>query len=245
MTIYFISDLHLDEHNQASTKLFFKFLDTCANNAKAIYILGDFFDTWVGDDYSTPFIWSIKNALADLDKKNIAIFFMRGNHDFLLGQQFFKETSCGSIPDPYLIEVNGEKILLTHGDLLTTADKEYGLFRKFVQNPMTKFLFRRLPQRIRIAIAQYLKNNSGHAQQRKLQKNPKVFDISQEAVKNCIKKHQVTAIIHGHIHRPGRYEFVLADKCYQRFVLGDWGSAAKILAYEDGKFELRKIFIHG
>ena len=241
MTIYFISDLHLKEENQENTKLFFRFLDTYAKNAKAIYILGDFFDAWVGDDYNTPFVRSIKNALVDLDKKNIAVFFMPGNRDFLIGKQFFKEIRCEPITDPYVIELNGEKILLTHGDLLTTADKEYGMFRKLAQHSITKFLFLRLPKRYRVIITHYFRNNSSNVYKRKLQKNPKVFEVSQIAVEALANKHHVNAIIHGHIHRSGVHEFVLAGRRCKRFVLGDWGRQAKILAYQNGKFELMKI----
>ena len=109
-------------------------------------------------------------------------------------------------------------------------------------NSTTKFLLRRLPQKLRITIAYYLRTNSYNLQQRKLQKNSKVFDISQAAVEAGIKKYQVTTIIHGHIHTSGVHEFIVAGKCYQRFVLGDWGNSwAKILVYEDSKFELTRV----
>lgn len=238
MTIYFISDLHLKEENLENTNLFFKFLDTHGSYAKAIYILGDFFDTWIGDDYNTPFIWSIKNALTELDKNNVAVFFMQGNRDFLISEKFFQETHCQPISIPYVIELNTEKILLMHGDQLITADKEYGIFRNFVQNPIVKSLFLHLPQKLRLRIVNKIRNNSESIYKRKLQKKQSVFDVSQVAIENWIKRYQATTIIHGHIHKPGEHNFIMDNKICKRFVLGDWGRKATILAYRNNTFEL-------
>ncbi len=241
MTIYFISDLHLKAANLENTNLFFRFLEKHALHATAIYILGDFFNIWIGDDYNTPFIQSIKNALTHLYNNNIPVFFMRGNRDFLIGELALAQMHCISIPDPYVIELGEEKILLTHGDLLTTEDKEYRRFRKLVNNPIIQTLFLSLPQKIRLIIASYLRRNSNNVYKKKLQKNPNVFEVSPTVVEAYIKDYKVNGIIHGHTHFPDFQKFVIDNNHYKRIVLGDWGKQAKILAYSDGKYNLIEI----
>lgn len=241
MAIYFIADLHLKETDLNSMDLFLNFLHDYDQTAEAIYILGDFFDAWIGDDYDLPFIQSIKDVLAACYLKNVPIFFMRGNRDFLIGKKFFADTHCVEIPDPYILTLGDIKVLLTHGDLLATADKRYRCFRAFVQNPITKFFFLLLPKKIRLAIARYLRKNSKEVYKKKLQNNPDVFAVSQDAINSHIARYAVHCVIHGHIHLPGMHEFAIGNDTYKRYVLGDWNKNAKILAYDKGEFKLLEI----
>ena len=242
MAIYFISDLHLNETDLNSTDLFLNFLHKYGQTAEAIYILGDFFGAWIGDNYNTPFIQTIKDVLAALYVKDIPVFFMRGNRDFLIGKNFFKSTNCIAIPDPYLISLRDTKVLLTHGDLLTPVDIGFRCFSAFVKNPVTKFLFLHLPKELRLSIARYLRSNSGNVYKRKIQKDPNIFAVAQDIVASYVTKYGVSSMIHGHIHLPGVHEFTIGNGVYKRYVLGDWNKSAKILVYENGKFELLEIW---
>lgn len=242
MAIYFIADLHLKETEEASKQLLVNFITKRKKNIDAIYILGDFFEFWIGDDYHTTFINSIKDLLLSLHFDKIPVFFMVGNRDFLIGKQFFQDTKCMPITDPYIIQLDNNKVLLTHGDKLIPATWQYSCFRKFAQNTITKALFLQLPKLLRLKIASYLRNNNLNNLPITAKSNNKIFTISEAIVRYYLQHYDINIIIHGHIHFPGIHDAKVANKHYKRFVLGDWGTSAKILSYEQGNFQLIDIY---
>lgn len=220
MTTYFISDLHLHVAYQQTSKLFLDFLQNKGQHADAVYILGDFFALWLGDDVEIPKYPQIIHALRNLTTNNIPVYFMHGNRDFLISNKFAEATGCTILPDPYVIELYGQKVLLTHGDQLCTLDYGYQIFRRFVQNSFTKALFLRLPRTLRIKLGLWVKAKANRATARK---SPALYDVYLPTVNAWLKKYAVPRIIHGHTHQP-----VFSDS---RVVLGDWtASSAKILA---------------
>lgn len=192
----FISDLHLEESHSQKTNAFLEFLTTTAAHADALYILGDLFEVWIGDDDNTRFNEKIKAALKSCP---IPIYFMRGNRDFLIGEKFAQETSCRLIEDPFKIDLYGIPTLLTHGDLLCSKDISYIKYRKLAHNPKCHKLFLLLPLKLRKWIANYLRNKSTKAQKSK--SNVEKDAVIATVIK-LMHKHQVTQLIHGHTHRP-------------------------------------------
>ena len=241
MPIYFISDLHLQDAAFDNAKLFEKFLANYAPQAQAIYILGDFFHVWIGDDYNSPFVQTVKQALVELQQRQVPVFFMPGNRDFLIGQQFFNETKCIKLCDPTVIELQQQRVLLMHGDLLTTNDKSYQRFRRLVSSKIIKFMFSHLPINWRLKIANWIRANSGRHYQQQLQRDPMVFTIAENTVIKFAEQYKATTIIHGHIHQAGQQQFSANGKIGQRFVLGDWHNNATIVVYQNNEFALLSI----
>ena len=232
MTIYLISDVHLQESDLRSYKLFIDFINTKVKYAEALYILGDLFEFWVGDDYNTPFIKNIKQIFLNLYKQNVSVFIMHGNRDFLLGERFFQETKCTFISDPFVLELNGERLLLTHGDLLCDNNAGYKIFRFLIRNRISSFLFLRLPQGLRIRIARLLRSRSflrspAPLTRRYAPPSPRWRgDFVLPLRGRMLNGERVSAynvIIHGHTHIPGIYEHG------KRIVLGSWQEGAEVL----------------
>lgn len=252
MTIYFISDLHLQAAEPNSTALLRQFIQESLVSAEAIYILGDFFDVWIGDDYQTPFIQEIKSLLLELHKQNIPVFFMRGNRDFLLGEKFLAATHCIGLPDPYVLSLNNCNVVLTHGDLLSSLEQRYRIYRTVVQHPFTQACFLHLPTALRLAIASYLRTKS---QMNRRYADAEAYAVDQEIVASYLTQHNAEVMVHGHTHLPGRNDFVLSasekhgsgdkdsdgEQLCQRFVLGAWGKSATYLVYRDDEFTLEEI----
>lgn len=224
----FISDLHLNTKQPEITSTFFYFLDHIANEADALYILGDFFETYIGDDEHTPFITSIVSALTRFTKSGTPVFLMPGNHDFLMGKYFEKKSGVILIPDPTLITLYDQKILLMHGDSLCTNDKKHQRFRKITRNKLIQKIFLSLPISFRQKFANELREKS---MERNKIKSLETMDVNENTVTKTIKKFQATRLIHGHTHKP-----MLSEK---RIVLDAWhkhGNYLKIT--RDGKAEL-------
>jgi UDP-2,3-diacylglucosamine hydrolase len=192
----FISDLHLHESATKKTTAFLKFLATTAAQAEALYILGDLFEVWIGDDDNSPFTKKIKAALK---ATAIPIYLMHGNRDFLIGEKFAQETGCQLIEDPTKINLYGIPTLLTHGDLLCSKDTSYIKYRKLAHNPKCHKLFLLLPFKLRKYIANYLRNKSIKAQ---TLKSTAEKDAVTTTVIKLMRGYQVTQLIHGHTHRP-------------------------------------------
>ncbi len=217
--IYFISDLHLALKKKEITQHFISFLDNQASNSSTIYILGDLFDVWIGDDDNTRPNKQIKTRLRQLTDSGIQIFLQQGNRDFLIGQQFCKETGITLLDDYTVIDLNGVKTLLTHGDLLCSDDIAYQEFRnkshtdEWKQNVLSKPLFVRL-----LAARWYRFRSYFH----KRKKSQGIMDVNQQTVVNIMKQHHCLRLIHGHTHRPAIHNFKINGEAAQRFVLAEW-----------------------
>jgi UDP-2,3-diacylglucosamine hydrolase len=219
MTTLFISDLHLEEKRPDIIAAFFDFLTNKASNAESLYILGDFFEAWIGDDENTPLQVSVKEALKKLTDSGTQLFLMHGNRDFLMGQLFCEETGAVLLSDPSVVNIYDHDVLLMHGDSLCSHDVEYIKFRKSMRNEewQTLFLKRSLPERQ--LVAQQLRaisqaKNKGKAQE--------IMDVKPEDVVQAIKDGNVATLIHGHTHRPAIHELEVEGKTCKRIVLGDW-----------------------
>lgn len=215
----FISDLHLSQEQPATVRLFLQFLEGRATQADCLYILGDLFDTWVGDDDNSPPIPEIIGVLRQLTDGGTQVFIQHGNRDFLLGEGFMAATGCRLLPDPYLVDLAGIPTLLMHGDLLCTDDLEYQQARVMLRSEafIREFLSHSVEQRIIIA-ADYRKR-SGEVTSLKAEE---IMDINQETVINTMREQKATRLIHGHTHRQGIHDFDLDGTPAQRIVLSEW-----------------------
>lgn len=223
MRTLFISDLHLNPDIKTSGDFFCRFLRGSIKPGDQLYILGDLFESYVGDDDHCVFIQKIKLALKAL---NIPLFIMHGNRDFLIGKNFAKEINATLLHDECVIDLYGVKTLLMHGDTLCTNDKSYLRFRKIVRCSFVQKCFSLLPLSLRKRVA-------GHARKKSSvytkSADTNIMDVSQSAVEAVMKKHGVTRLIHGHTHRPFEHEIIVGDKTGQRVVLSDWHDSAKII----------------
>lgn len=213
---FFIADLHLSKHSTQFTQLL-KFLQTRAHQADALYILGDLFEVWLGDDEDQPLYQEVLQALNDLTK-SISVFIMHGNRDFLLSQAAIK--NCKLLDDDaYVIDLYGVPSLIMHGDTLCTLDVRYQAFRKQVRNPQwqTQFLAQPLAQR-RI-IAQQARSESQATTKTTAEV---IMDVTPEAVISTLEKYNVNQLIHGHTHRPAIHNITVNGHEATRYVLGDW-----------------------
>lgn len=216
--LLFISDLHLSPSNQGCLQLFLQLLESDARQADALYILGDLFDSWIGDDEESELASQVREGLKTLSKQT-QIYFQPGNRDFLLGELFAEQTGIRILKEEVVIEVNNQRILLMHGDLLCTDDLEYQQARKTFRNEeiIRDFLARPLQERAQLA-AQYRKL-SGEATAVKAQD---IMDANQQAVASFMHRHQADYLIHGHTHRPCDHSFELNGQPCQRSVLAAW-----------------------
>lgn len=235
---YFISDCHLSPNHQVGTALFEKFFATLPSSTQSVYILGDLFDAWVGDDAMGEYENHIAQILRIASKqKNIQLFFMAGNRDYLIGPKFLSMANMQCLPDPYPIEINNQHILLTHGDQLCVDDRLHQGYRLIMQNTLSKKITLSLPKNFRISTAKWLRKRS-QARYKNTQDKVKFYKIDEEKSLNWLKEHQTTIMIHGHIHQPEMLD--LPNDC-RRIVLGDWHERAKILEYSADEFKLIEI----
>jgi len=215
----FISDLHLHESRPQVTRAFFHFLDTTAKNAAALYILGDFFDAWIGDDDDQPLVTEVGSALHHLAADKTKIYLMHGNRDFLLGESFANRAHATIIPDETCIDLYGTKTLLLHGDNLCTADEDYMQFRAMVRNPVWQEQFLSQSLATRRTIATELRNKSESMNSLKADD---ILDVTPGEVESVFIRHQVQRMIHGHTHRPAHHTHLINNQKCERIVLGDW-----------------------
>ena len=231
MRSLFISDLHLGHHSPNIVNGFFRFLEDQAASADRLYILGDFFDAWVGDDDDDSLVEEIKNELRDYAKHH-QILFLHGNRDFLLGEQFARETGITLLPESQVIDLSGTKTLIMHGDTLCTQDVEYLRFRTMVRNPawQQQILSLPLPQRRRMAEDLREKSKSMNAM-----KAEDIMDVTPDEVVRVMANAGVQVMIHGHTHRPAKHALVVNGQDATRWVLGDWGDSGWYLDVETGE----------
>ncbi len=227
METLFISDLHLSPERPHKLELFKQLLRGPARKANALYILGDLFEQfWVGIDDMTPPNPEIVRELADFTRSGARLFIQKGNRELLLDQRFGDLTGSTVLPDKTIINLNGERVLLMHGDLLCSRDWKYQAYRRFVMYPPCRKIFSCLPYRTRILLTQGLRP----AMQRStMRKTAEIMDVDQTTVEQTLKANNVTEIIHGHTHRPGIFEFNLGGVSAKRTVLGDWYAEELIL----------------
>lgn len=222
----FISDLHLSSEKSETTNLFFKFISDVAPKADALYILGDLFKFWVGDDDRSIFNEQIEKSLKTLSSK-IPVYLMPGNRDFILGQVFAKESGCTLIPDPYKIDLYGKPTLLAHGDILCTKDTKHIIFRAITHLPFFIKIFLSLPLKFRIWLASNIQKYSAKT---KILKNKNNLLPQTSTIKKLLIKYNAEQIIHGHIHKIETEE--------NRISLGEWTNSWSILIYhQNGKYD--------
>jgi len=233
--ILLISDLHLEEERPDITRAFLDFLAGRARSAQALYILGDFFEVWIGDDAMTPFQRSICAALRALSDSGTQVFLMHGNRDFLLGKAFCKAAGATLLKDPSVVRMNDEPVLLMHGDSLCTRDEAYMRLRRYLRNPITLFILRHLPLRTRHKLARKLRSES--RAQTPMKAND-IVDVTPDEVVQVMQQHGVHTLIHGHTHRPAIHKLQLGAQAAKRIVLGDWDRQGWALQVDDQGFQL-------
>ncbi len=218
--VLFISDLHLAWEKPEITQRFVNFLETRAVKAKALYILGDLFDAWVGDDDITPPGTTVRTKLKALTAAGTDVYLQLGNRDFLLGQQFCKDTGAKLLADPVVIDLFGEPTLLMHGDLLCTDDLPYQAFRHKSRSPEWQQAVLSKPLFVRLLVARWYRLRSYF---HKRQKTQEIMDVNQDTVIRTMADHHCLRLIHGHTHRPNIHRFKINGKEAQRYVLAAWG----------------------
>ena len=222
-----ISDLHLTPSMPLTAQCFFDFCEKDAPKAEAVFILGDLFEYWVGDDAAlhSPFQQEVKNALATLSTK-AKIYYLHGNRDFLIGKHFLSKTGMSLMPDPSKVNIAGSEYVICHGDSLCTADVGYQVFRNWVRKPWTQKVFLSLPLRWRRSIANHLRSNSGAHYQRTLNSSiagaPLKTDVTLAACAAVLRDQTGNRLIHGHTHLPKHHQERIQDQEWQRWVLSDW-----------------------
>ncbi|WFC62282.1 UDP-2,3-diacylglucosamine diphosphatase [Pseudomonas sp. REST10] len=231
--ILLISDLHLEEKRPDITRAFLHFLATRARQAEALYILGDFFEVWIGDDGMSPFQHEIARALRELSDAGTRIHLMHGNRDFLIGKAFCREAGCTLLRDPCTVQLGGGRVLLMHGDSLCTLDVGYMKLRRWLRNPLSLLILRNLPLATRQKLARKLRNES-RAQTR--MKASEIVDVTPQEVLRVMAAHGVRTLIHGHTHRPAVHELEVNGQPARRIVLGDWDRQGWALQIDDEGF---------
>ncbi|MGY6039089.1 UDP-2,3-diacylglucosamine diphosphatase [Aeromonas sp. AE23HZ002T15] len=226
MNTLFISDIHLSQGRPDMTAALVRFLEQDAPGADALYVLGDLFEFWVGDDDPNPLHNQVADAFFTLSQQGVPLYFIHGNRDFLLGKQFAKRAGMTLLGDPCVIDLYGERVLLSHGDLLCTLDLDYQKFRRITQLRWLRWLFLRLPLGRRQRIAHKMR---GQSQMENAGKQQTIMDVTPAAVDDMLRAHDCALMIHGHTHRPAIHDFKLDGKRARRIVLGDWFEQGSIL----------------
>ena len=219
MTSLIISDLHLEDKKPEITQAFLRFLDEKCSSAESLYILGDFFEVWIGDDVSNPLIEQIITRLKSLAQSGCKLYLMHGNRDFLLGEAFANACQLKLLNDPYLIQHQGENVVLMHGDSLCTDDSDYMAMRPILRDKafIANFLEKSIDERM--VFAQQLRSESTSANQ---EKSYDIMDVNQAEVIRVLESHQSQILIHGHTHRPKVHALEANNQSAQRFVMSDW-----------------------
>ena len=232
----FISDIHLSENNSHLTNAFKRFLNESKESCSHLFILGDLFEVWIGDDDNNDYHQEIKELLIEFTKNGPETFFIHGNRDFLIGQDFAKEVGISLLPDPYTVDINGLKVILSHGDFLCTDDLDYINFRGLVRSKdwQKDFLSKNLNERK--LIASTMRNDSRQATS---QKSLEITDVNLESVDSFLEEHNPNIFIHGHTHRPKIHH----HDVIKRVVLGDWGSSGWYLSIIDNDLDLKEFKI--
>jgi UDP-2,3-diacylglucosamine hydrolase len=216
----FISDLHLSADRPEANERFFGFMEGTARGAEALYVLGDLFESWIGDDdIGERFNAVIAGFFAALVRGGTPLYVMHGNRDFLIGERFCRETGAKLLDDPALVEIAGTRTLLMHGDTLCTDDHDYQAWRVKARNPafQAAFLAKSLPERRAMSTLMREKSKEVIAG-----KPAEIMDVNAGAVREAFHRHGVSRLVHGHTHRAGRHELEVDGRRCERWVLPDW-----------------------
>ena len=236
MARLFVSDLHLDAETPQASAQFIDFLQRHAARTEALYILGDLFEAWIGDDDPDADKARVCGALRALTQSGVPCFVQHGNRDFLLGARFCERTGCRLLPDPVLLDLGGERVLLTHGDALCVDDRAYQELRSIVRTEDWQRRFLALPVAVRAQLAGAARAGSRAHTARTV---PYVMDVNAAAVRAAHRATRARRIIHGHTHRPGMHELLVDGAPAYRIVLGAWYEQGSYLYWEGGRYELR------
>ena len=235
----FLSDLHLALEKPDITRRFLDFLQHRARTASAVYILGDLFDVWIGDDDFTPPTAQIRRYLKQLTESGTQVYLQPGNRDFLLGQRFCLDTGVILLPDYQVIDLYGTPTLLTHGDLLCTDDLPYQAFRAKSHTPEWQRQVLAKPLLIRLLAARWYRLRSYFHKRKKTQD---IMDVNQDTVIDVMRTHHCQRLIHGHTHRPHIHDFAVNGQAAQRFVLAQWhGQAGYLLCWSRSGYQLETL----
>ena len=241
MSTLFISDLHLDDSRPETTALLRDFLTNEARHADALYILGDLFEFWLGDDVPSKCSLDVADALSSLSDNGVPCYFMHGNRDFLVQEHYSNLAGMKLLPAEHKIDLYGEQVLLMHGDSMCTDDIPYQQFRAMVRNPVwqKEFLARSPQERMQIAL-QARDASAEHKDNLGME----IMDVNQGEVLDAFKRHDVLKMIHGHTHRPATHHLELEGQTAQRIVLGDWYDQGSVLRVTPDSYELSPLALH-
>jgi len=229
---FFISDLHLDKERPEMIQLFSQFLDSQAACSESLYILGDLFEYWIGDDQPLAGLEPVIEGLKSLTAANVPVFFIHGNRDFLIGKSFAETTGIELLPESTVIEIYDHPALIMHGDTLCTDDIDYQKMRGTLRHTDWQRKFLSLSREERTQQALQLREKSQSATK---DKTENIMDVNAQTVERVMHDNNVDLLIHGHTHRPAIHEFFIQDQKAQRIVLGDWYSRGSVLrATPDG-----------
>jgi UDP-2,3-diacylglucosamine hydrolase len=242
MTTLFISDLHLDASRPAITELFGAFMQREARDADALYLLGDVFEAWVGDDDPSDTGAYVAARIREVADAGVPVYFIRGNRDFLLGETFARRAGMRILPDPAVIMLYGKPALVLHGDLLCTGDTAYQAFRAQTRNPAWQAQFLAQPLAARLAFAAQARAASQAHQGGMKQDDKATFetltDVAPATVAATFAQFGIDTMIHGHTHRPAIHDLVINNRSCQRIVLGDWYEQGSVLRVEPDRMAL-------
>lgn len=238
MTTLFISDLHLDGTRPDISAQFLDFLEREAKRAQALYILGDLFEAWIGDDDPDPDKRRVIAGLRGVTDAGVKTFLIHGNRDFLIGRRFCRETGIELLADGTVVDLYGRRVLLMHGDLLCIDDRAYQRLRRIVRNPFVQFAMRRLSLRQRQRLAERMRAGSKEHIASMDIAAPQIMDVNQDEVRRTFARYGVDCIIHGHTHRPAVHELEIDGHEAVRIVLGDWYEQGSVLRWNREGFEL-------
>ena len=245
MSTLFVSDLHLDPARPEITALFLRFLQREAASADALYILGDLFEAWVGDDDPSSTGQQVADGLRRLADAGVPVYFVHGNRDFLVGQDYAGRAGMRILPDPAVVSLYGEPVLLMHGDLLCTDDHAYQAFRAQTRDPHWQAMFLAQPLAARQAFAAQARQASMSRQQDMIDGDRASFeavtDVNPQAVEATFARFGVATLVHGHTHRPAMHAVRIGDREGRRIVLGDWYEQGSVLRVSPGHCDLQAL----
>jgi len=235
MTTLFISDLHLSPSDPARIQLIVNFLQTQSANIDKLYILGDLFNTWLGDDIVPDEFEPLITQLQQLHQSGIKTYLMVGNRDFMMGKQFAKRAACELLDEPCIIDLFGTKTILMHGDTLCIDDVAYQRYRRWSRNKFLQWCFLHLSASYRQGVSDKIKQKS---REQKQSKSAMIMDVNQDEVLRVMKQFDVTQLIHGHTHRPAVHSLMINNQVAKRIVLGDWENEVSYLLCDEQQTQL-------
>lgn len=236
MRTLFIADLHLSENHPQISTAFFNFLQQETENVQALYILGDLFEVWIGDDEHTPLMDEVALKLSTYAaQNNIQLYYIHGNRDFMIGKKYARQSLMQLLPEHFEIDLYGKKTLILHGDTLCLADKNYQKMRAIIHNPVLQFIFNLLPLFLRKKIGWKIRAAS---QSKKAGKKREIMGVTEEEVQRLMEKHGVQTLIHGHTHQVACHEILIKGQPAQRYDVGDWYTNLSYVEAQQDKINL-------